>query len=51
MTIQSSGQTIYSFSYLQNLKLGAAEEMYEVAGRASSMGLNWIEEVVDRPNE
>ena len=37
MTIQSSGQTIASLSYIEDFTLGAVEEINEVAGRADVM--------------
>ena len=44
MAIHSSGQTVLTFPYT----LGAGEEVYEVAGEASGMGVDRIGEVGDR---
>ena len=37
MAIHSSGQTVFSFPYIEGIKLGAGEEVDEVAGGASGM--------------
>ena len=37
MTIHSSGQTVPSHSHIEEITLGASEEVDEVAGEASSM--------------
>ena len=47
MTIHSSGQTIFSFTHIEGISLGVGE----VAGGASSMGLDGIGEVGDRASE
>ena len=35
MTINSSGQTVFSFSHIEGITLGLGEEIGEVAERAS----------------
>ena len=43
----SSGQAISSVPYIEGSTLGSGEETYEIAGRASGMGLDGIDEVCD----
>ena len=40
MTIHSSGQTIFSFSHIEGITLGKAEEIDEVAGGANGLTTN-----------
>ena len=43
MAIHSSGQTVFSFSHIDGITLGAGEEVDEVAGGASGMGVDkWV---------
>ena len=44
MTVHSSGQTIFSFSYIERIILDASEEIDQIAGGANGMD-------VDRRNE
>ena len=37
MAIHSSGQTIFSFTHIEGITLGAGEEVDEVVGGASGM--------------
>ena len=48
MPIHSSGQTVFGFSHIEGITLGAFEEVDEVAGGASGMGVDRIGEVCDR---
>ena len=47
MPIHSSGQTVPSLSHVEGITLGAGEEVDEVAGGASGMGVNRIGEIGD----
>ena len=38
MAIHSNGQTIFSFTHIKDITLGADEKVDEVAGGASGMG-------------
>ena len=51
MAINSRGQTIFSFTHIEGITLGTGEEVDEVAGGASGMGLDRISEVGDRVSE
>ena len=51
MVIHSSRQTDLSFSHIEIITLGADEEVDEVAGGASSIGVDRIGEVDDRASE
>ena len=51
MAIHSTGQTVFSFSHLEDITLGAGEEVDEVAGGASGMGVNRIDEIGDRDSK
>ena len=51
MVIHYSGQTIFSFSHIERITLDADEEVDEVAGEVSGMGMNRIGEVGDRAGE
>ena len=42
MAIHSNGQTVLSFPHIEGITLGAGEEVDEVAGRASGMGVDRI---------
>ena len=44
MTIHSNGQTVFGFSYIEGITLGADEELDEVAGGGSGMGEDRIGE-------
>ena len=48
MAIHSSGQTIFSLAHLEGITLSAGEEVDEVAGGASDMGVDGIGEVGDQ---
>ena len=47
----SSGQTIFSLAHVEEITLGADEEVDEVAGGAGGMGVDGIGEVGDRARE
>jgi hypothetical protein len=51
VAIHSSGQIIFSFTHIEGITLGTGEEVDEVAGGASGMGLDRISEVGDRVSE
>ena len=51
MAIHSSGQTVFSLTHIEGITLGTGEEVDEVAGRASGMGMVRIGEVGDRASE
>ena len=51
MAIHSSGQTIFSLAHIEGITLGAGEEVDEVAGGASGLGVDGIGEVGDRASE
>ena len=51
MAIHSSGQTIFNLTHIEGITLGAGEEVGEVAGGASGMGVDRIAEVGDRASE
>ena len=52
MTVHSfCGQTIFSLTHIKGITLSADEEVDEVAGGASGMGVDRISEVSDRANE
>ena len=51
MAIHSSGQTISSLAHIEGITLSAGEEVDEVAGGASGMGVNGIGEVGDWASE
>ena len=40
MPIHSSGQTDFGFTHIEGITLGAGEEVDEVAGGASGMGVD-----------
>ena len=48
VAIHSSGQTVFSCSHITGITLGAGEEVDEVAGRASGMGVDGIGRLVTR---
>ena len=48
MAIHSSGQTVFSFPYIEGITLGAGEEVDEVVGGASGIGVDRIGEVGNR---
>ena len=51
MAIHSSVQTVFSLSHIEGITLSAGEEVDEVAGGASSMGVDRIGEVGNRASE
>ena len=51
VAIHSSGQTIFSLTHIEGITLGAGEEVDEVAGGASGMGMDGIGEVGNRASE
>jgi hypothetical protein len=51
VTIRSSGQTVLSFPHIEGITLGAGEEVDEVAGGASGMGVDRLGEVGNRASE
>ena len=51
MPIHSSGQTVYSLSHIEGITLGAGEEVDEVAGNESGMGVDRIDKVGVRASE
>ena len=51
MAIHSSGQTIFSLTHIEGITLGAGEEVDEVAGGASGMGVDGRGEIGDRGSE
>ena len=51
VSIHSSGQTISSLAHIEGITLSADEEVDEVAGGASGMGVDGIGEVDDRASE
>ena len=51
MAIHSSGQAIFSFAHMEGITLGAGEEVDEVAGGASGMGVDRIGKTGDRDSE
>ena len=51
MTIHSSGKTIFSLTHLEEITLGAGEEVDEVAGEASGFVVDRIGEVSNRTSE
>ena len=44
-------QTVFSFSHIEGITLGSVEEVDEVAGGASCMGVDRVGEVGDRTSE
>ena len=51
MAIHSSGQTVFHLPHIEGITLGAGEEVDEVAGRASGMGVDRIGEIGERASE
>ena len=51
MTIHSIAQTIFSFTHIEGITLGASEEVDEVAGGANGMCVDRISEVGGRASE
>ena len=51
MAIHSSGQTIFSLVHIEGITLGAGEEVDEVAGGASGMVVDRIDEVGNQASE
>ena len=47
----SSRQTIFGFTHIEGIILGAGEEVDQVAGGTSDMGMHRISEVGDRTSE
>ena len=42
LAIHSNGQTIFSFTHIEGITLDAGEEVDEVAGGASSLGVDRV---------
>ena len=42
MAVHSSGQTIFGFSHIEDIILGAGEEIDEITGGGSGMGVDRI---------
>jgi hypothetical protein len=40
LAIDSRGQTVFSFSHIEGISLGAGEKVDEIAGGASGMGVD-----------
>ena len=51
VAIHSSGQTIFRLADVEGITLGAGEEVDEVAGGESGMGVDGMGEVGDRASE
>ena len=51
MAVHSSGQTIFSFTHKEGITLDTDEEEDEVAGGASSIGVDKVGEVGNRASE
>ena len=51
VAIRSSGETSFDFSQIETITLGPGEEVDEVAGGASCMGVYRMGEVGDRASE
>ena len=51
LDIHSSGQTIFGFSYMKGITLDADEEVAEVGGGASGIGVDRVEEFGSRASE
>ena len=51
MAICSCIQTIFSFTHIQGLTLGAGEKVEKVVGGVNGMGMDRIDEVGDRGGE
>ena len=51
MAIHSSGQTVFSLSHIEGIRLGTGEEVDEVAGGASGIGGDRIGEISDRASK
>ena len=51
MAIHSSGQTVVNLTHIEGIILCVGEEVDEVAGGASGMGVDRIGEVGDRASE
>ena len=51
VAIHSSGQTIFRLMHIEGITLGAGEEVDDVAGGTSGMGVGRIDEVDDRASE
>ena len=51
MAIHSIGKTIFGVTHIEGITLGASEEVDEVAGGASAMGVDKIGEVGDMASE
>ena len=48
MAINPNGQTVFSLSHIEGITKGAGEEVDEVAGGVSGMGVDRIGEVGDQ---
>jgi hypothetical protein len=48
VAIHSSGQTIFSFTHIEDITLGVGEEVDKVAGGSSSMGVDRIARLMTR---
>jgi hypothetical protein len=51
VAIHSSGRTIFSFTHIEGIILGAGEVIEQVAGGGSGMGVDGAGEVGDRARE
>jgi hypothetical protein len=51
VAIHSSGQTIFGFTHIAGIALGAGEEVDEVAGGANGLSADRIGEVGKRTSE
>jgi hypothetical protein len=51
VTIHCSGPTFFGFIHIEDIIMGAGEEIDEVAGGAIGMGVDRIDEVGDRTSE
>ena len=51
MAIHFSGQAIFSLVHIEGITLGAGEEVDEVTGGVSGMGVEGIGDVGDRASE
>ena len=51
LAIHSRGQAIFILGHIEGITLGAGEEVDEVAGGASGMGVDGIGEVGNRASE
>ena len=50
-SIHSSGQTIFSLAHIEEITLGVGDDVDEIAGEASGMGVDRIGKVGDQASE